>query len=155
MQITRGCYHVGWNSCEDISQFFHGGLKRLRMVTITGFCYSEGLIELTHYILKSAASSLQCISLDATPGYKRKHSSTDRCRTMCVRDFERALSNVRQYVEPKIPEGVELKIFGSCRQCHYVDAKAMEEAAHRSDSTGARQHASWHSTRRGRTVYKY
>nr|CAB3462963.1 unnamed protein product [Digitaria exilis] len=147
-------YHIDRQSWAEMNQFYHGGLGRLRTVTITGFCSAKGLAELTRHILRSAASSLQCISLDTTPGYDRKHSSTDRCQNMCMgalRESERALSNVRQYVEPEVPHGVELKVLGPCRQCHYIDAKAMEEAQRASWLSA--QRAPWRSTRRGRIMF--
>lgn len=120
-------------SMEEIPELRHGGLGNLRKATITGFCSAKSLVKLTCHILESA-SSLQCLLLDTSPGYDRKGSSTDRCWPMCLealRDAERALSNVREYVEPKVPAGVELKVLGPCSRCHAMDAKAMEEAESR------------------------
>ncbi|KAF8707182.1 hypothetical protein HU200_030428 [Digitaria exilis] len=154
LRVRYQNYHIDRQSWAEMNQFYHGGLGRLRTVTITGFCSAKGLAELTRHILRSAASSLQCISLDTTPGYDRKHSSTDRCQNMCMgalRESERALSNVRQYVEPEVPHGVELKVLGPCRQCHYIDAKAMEEAQRASWLSA--QRAPWRSTRRGRIMF--
>ncbi|KAF8671592.1 hypothetical protein HU200_049916 [Digitaria exilis] len=154
LRVRYQNYHIDWQSWAEMNRFYHGGLGRLRTVTITGFYSAKGLAELTRHILKSAASSLQCISQDTTPGYDRKHSSTDRCQNMCMgplRESERALSNVRQYVEPEVPHGVELKVLGPCRQCHYIDAKAMEEAQRASWLSA--QRAPWRSTRRGRIMF--
>ncbi|XP_020170620.1 uncharacterized protein [Aegilops tauschii subsp. strangulata] len=108
-----------------------GGLVNLRKATITGFCSAKSLVELTYHILEQAASSLQCLILDTSPVYDRKSSTSDRFLPTCMealRDAEKALADVRRYVEPKVPDGVELKVLAPCSRCHYMDAKAMEEA---------------------------
>ncbi|XP_012703885.1 uncharacterized protein LOC101756038 [Setaria italica] len=131
LRIQIGCRWYDMQSRVAIMPFRHGGLRSLRKATITGFCSSKSLVELTCHILRSAASSLQFILLDTSRGYDWKHSLTDRCRTMGtmdLQDSERALFNIRQYVEPKVPPGVELKVLGPCSRCHSIDAKAMEEA---------------------------
>ncbi|WVZ59346.1 hypothetical protein U9M48_009500 [Paspalum notatum var. saurae] len=115
---------------QEIPEFRHGGLGKLRKVTITGFCSAKSLVELTCHILETAAPSLQRLVLDTSPGYDRKRSSSDRCRPMFVEarwDAERALANVRRYVEPKVPTGVELKVLGPCSRCHTIErCLAME-----------------------------
>lgn len=118
-------------SRKELPEFCHGGLGNLRKATITGYCSAKSLVELTCHILERAASSLQCLVLDTSPGYDRKLSTTHRCLPMCVEalhDADKALTDVRRYVEPKVPVGVELKVLGPCSRCHAMDAMAMEEA---------------------------
>uniref|UniRef100_R7WF82 At1g61320/AtMIF1 LRR domain-containing protein n=1 Tax=Aegilops tauschii TaxID=37682 RepID=R7WF82_AEGTA len=118
--------------CVALETFIlRGGLVNLRKATITGFCSAKSLVELTYHILEQAASSLQCLILDTSPVYDRKSSTSDRFLPTCMealRDAEKALADVRRYVEPKVPDGVELKVLAPCSRCHYMDAKAMEEA---------------------------
>jgi hypothetical protein len=103
------------------------------LATITGFCSAKSLVELTCHILERAAPSLQCSTLDASPGYDRKRSSADRCCPMrldALQDAERALAAVGSYVMPKVPAGVQLRVFGPCDRCHAMDAgKVKEEEA--------------------------
>ncbi|PNT78197.1 uncharacterized protein LOC100838061 isoform X2 [Brachypodium distachyon] len=118
-------------SKQEIPEFRHGGLGNLRRATITGFCSAKSLVELTCHILEKASTSLECFILDASPGYDRTCSSSFKCLPMSVealRDAEKALANVRKYVEPKVPVGIEFKVLEPCSRCHAMDAKAMQEA---------------------------
>jgi hypothetical protein len=117
---------------QEIPGIRYGGLGNLRKATITGFCTAKSLVELTWHILERASLSLQCLVLDASPGYDRKRSSSDRClpmRTEALRDAEKVLVGVRKYVEPKVPIGVELKFLGPCSWCHAMDAEGVAEEA--------------------------
>ncbi|XP_066342586.1 uncharacterized protein [Miscanthus floridulus] len=85
-----------WQSSrQEIPGIRYGGLGNLRKATITGFCTAKSLVELTWHILERASSSLQCLVLDASPGYDRKRSSSDRClpmRTEALRDAQKRSS---------------------------------------------------------------
>ncbi|KAL6847966.1 hypothetical protein ACP4OV_022094 [Aristida adscensionis] len=119
---------------QDIPAFHHCNLGNLRKVVITGFCSAKSLVQLTCHIVESASSSLQSLTLDTSPGYDRKRSSTDRCwpmRVEALQEAEKALTAVRRDVEPMIPAGIELKVLGPCNRCHAMDAKAMKEAESR------------------------
>ncbi|GJN13876.1 hypothetical protein PR202_gb00627 [Eleusine coracana subsp. coracana] len=119
---------------DGTPELHHGGLGNLKKATITGFCSAKSLIKLTCHILERATPSLQCLTLDASPGYDRKGFSGDRCfpmRADALRDAERAIAAVRRFVVPRVPAGVQLKVLGPCDRCHAMDAKAMEEAESR------------------------
>nr|AAP53491.2 expressed protein [Oryza sativa Japonica Group] len=111
-------------SCRgrEASKLRNGGIVgNLRKVTITGFCSANSLVELTCHILVIAALSLEHLTLDTSPGYDRKCSSYDRCRKMsteALREAETALAAARKYVEPKVPDSVNLMVLGPCGRCH-------------------------------------
>jgi hypothetical protein len=117
-------------SHHEVPELRHGGLSNLRTATITGFCSAKSLLELTRHILERAAPSLRCLTLDASPGYDRKRSTADRCRPMrldALRDAETALAAVSSHVVPRVPAGVQLRVFGPCDRCHAVDAAKVRE----------------------------
>uniref|UniRef100_A0A0E0M761 Uncharacterized protein n=1 Tax=Oryza punctata TaxID=4537 RepID=A0A0E0M761_ORYPU len=107
---------------QEASKLRNGGsVGNLRKVAITGFCSANSLVELTCHILMAAASSLEYLTLDTSPGYDRKCSSYDRCRKMsaeALREAETALAAARKYVEPKVPDSVKLMLLGPCGRCH-------------------------------------
>ncbi|KAF0892794.1 hypothetical protein E2562_017754 [Oryza meyeriana var. granulata] len=107
---------------EEASEPRHGSIVgNLRKVTITGFCSVNSLVELTCHILVVAAASLERLTLDTSPGYDRKRTSYDRCWQMsaeALREAEKACAAARKYVEPKVPDGVDLKVLGPCSRCH-------------------------------------
>lgn len=96
-----------------IAGFHQGNLKK---VTITGFCSSKSLIELTRQILESC-SSLQSLVLDTTGGY----DNTGICDSMgnkAVMEALRGLEAIKNYIKGKVPSSVNLEVLEPCGQCH-------------------------------------
>ena len=91
----------------------------LRMVTITGFCSSKGLVELTCHILENA-SSLKRLTLDTTSDHERSFDMIDRCFTMskeALAEAHRSLKAIRRYIVGKVPSNVCLKVLEPCKMC--------------------------------------
>lgn len=91
----------------------------LRKVTITGFCSSKGLVELTSHILENA-SSLKCLTLDTTRDHERSFATIDRCFTMskeALTEAHRSLEAIRRYIIGKVPSNVCLKVLEPCKRC--------------------------------------
>lgn len=88
----------------------------LKKVTITGFCSSRSLIELTCQIIESS-SSLQCLVLDTTGGY----GDTGICDYMekpGVIEALRGVKAIKKYIKGKLPSSVNFKVLEPCRRCH-------------------------------------
>jgi len=91
----------------------------LRMVTITGFCSSKGLVELTSHILENA-SSLKRLTLDTTRDDERNFAMIHKCFTMskdALAEAHRSLEAIRRYIIGKVPSNVCLKVLEPCKLC--------------------------------------
>ncbi|KAL6844556.1 hypothetical protein ACP4OV_025215 [Aristida adscensionis] len=101
-----------------IPEFCHANLKK---VSISQFCSTKSLIELTCQIIESA-SSLRCLVLDTTRGFELR----GKCDCMSKEEVTKAVTAakaIRRYIEGKVPSSVKFKLWGPCRQCHIADLR--------------------------------
>ncbi|RLM50097.1 hypothetical protein C2845_PMPSC048710 [Panicum miliaceum] len=104
---------------KDIRQSAECRHDCLRKVTITGFCSSKGLVELTRRILENA-SSLKCLTLDTTRDDERSFAMIHRCFEMskeALAEAHRSLEAIRRYIIGKVPSNVCLKVLEPCKRC--------------------------------------
>lgn len=103
---------------EDIRQI-DCPRDRLKTVSITGFCSSKSLVELTIHILENTCS-LKCLTLDTTRDNESSFPMIDRCLTMskeALAEAQRSLEAIRRYIVGKVPSNVCLKVLEPCKRC--------------------------------------
>ncbi|KAF8652195.1 hypothetical protein HU200_062927 [Digitaria exilis] len=91
----------------------------LKTVTITGFCSSKSLVELTIHILENTCS-LKCLTLDTTRDNESSFPMIDICLTMskeALKEAQRSLKAIRRYIVGKVPLNVCLKVLEPCKRC--------------------------------------
>jgi hypothetical protein len=96
--------------------YLHSKLKR---VEISRFYSAKSLVELACHILENA-TSLECLTLDATAGHYRSGlTGLPLCYPMSNRaEIPKAILGIRTYIEGIVPSTVELNVLKPCNRCY-------------------------------------